>query len=234
MTSRVDTSDALRLNRIATAIVTGNKVVQCTTVVASSAAGDDGGGSGGGGVYKSTALSDGITTSHGQRWPMICGHRGLLLNAPENTLAAFEACLALRVGFEFDVDRTVDGALVCMHDSTVDRTTNGTGVVGELTLAQVQDLDCGSWFDPSFAGQRVPTIAQIFALVAASLRSEPGRAQVILACDIKSNDPTGSLEQELVQLAIAHGVLDQLLFIGRYVHPSTAIMSFLRRSLSHS
>ena len=171
-------------------------------------------------MYKSTALSDGATTSHGQGWPMICGHRGLLLNAPENTLAAFEACLALRVGFEFDVDRTSDGALVCMHDSTVNRTTNGTGAVGELTLAQVQDLDCGMWFDLSFAGQRVPTIAQIFALVAASLRSEPRRAQVILACDIKSNDPTGSLEQELVQLAIAHDVLDQLLFIGRYVFAS--------------
>ena len=92
----------------------------------------------------------------------------------------------------------------------------GTGVVGELTLAQVQDLDCGAWFDASFAGQRVPTIAEIFALVAASLRTDPRRSQVILACDIKSKDPTGSLERDLVQLAIAHGVLDQLLFIGRY------------------
>ena len=135
-------------------------------------------------MYESTALSNGAT-SHRQRWPMICGHRGLLLNAPENTLAAFEACPALRLGFEFDVDRTADGALVCMHDSTVDRTTNGTGVVGNMMLAQVQDLDCGAWFDASFGGQRVPTIAEIFALVAASLRADPKRCQVILACDIK-------------------------------------------------
>ena len=171
---------------------------------------------GGGGVHATSAIAGG-DSGHGGRWPLVCGHRGLLLNAPENTLACFEACLALRIGFEFDVDRTRDGTLVCMHDRTVDRTTDGSGEVGDLTLAQLRELDCGSWYDPSFAGQRVPTIAEIFSLVASSLRAEQGRRQIVLACDIKSQDPTGALEHDLVQLALAHGVLDQLLFIGRAI-----------------
>jgi len=57
--------------------------------------------------------------------PLIVAHRGLLHHAPENTLAYFRACLELRIGFEFDVERTKDGQLVCVHDDTVDRTTNG-------------------------------------------------------------------------------------------------------------
>lgn len=71
------------------------------------------------------------------------GHRGLLFNAPENTLASFAACLALQVGFEFDVDRTADGALVCVHDANVDRTTDGSGTVSDLTLAEIKRLDAG-------------------------------------------------------------------------------------------
>ena len=70
--------------------------------------------------------------------PLIVAHRGLLLHAPENTLANSRACLELRLGFEFDVEKTKDGHLVCIHDGTVDRTTNGTGkevgINGVLTL----------------------------------------------------------------------------------------------------
>ena len=58
--------------------------------------------------------------------PLIVARRGLLLHAPENTLANFRACLELRLGFEFDVERTKDGHLVCIHDGTVDRTTSAS------------------------------------------------------------------------------------------------------------
>ncbi len=84
----------------------------------------------------------------------IVAHRGLLRHAPENTLANFRACLELRLGFEFDVQRTRDGQLVCIHDETADRTTNGTGTVSEMTLEQIRRLDAGKWFDPKFAGKR--------------------------------------------------------------------------------
>src|SRR5205814_4104078 len=82
----------------------------------------------------------------------VVGHRGLLNEAPENTLANFRACLDLRLGFEFDVQRTKDGHLVCLHDSTLDRTTNGQGNVSEHSLDQIREPDAGRWFAPECAG----------------------------------------------------------------------------------
>src|SRR3954447_6438323 len=102
----------------------------------------------------------------GREQTLIVAHRGLLRHAPENTLANFRACLELRLGFEFDVQRTRDGQLVCIHDETVDRTSNGTGTVSELTLEQIRRLDAGKWFDPKFAGEKVPTVEEVLKLVA--------------------------------------------------------------------
>ncbi len=98
--------------------------------------------------------------------PLVVAHRGLMHHAPENTLASFRACLELRLGFEFDVQRTKDGHLVCIHDDTVDRTTDGSGKVSEMTLDEIHRLDAESWFDPKFAGERVPTIEEVLKLVA--------------------------------------------------------------------
>src|SRR3954466_10607294 len=72
--------------------------------------------------------------------PIVVGHRGLMQSAPECTLAGFRACIALRVGFEFDVRRTKDGVLVCLHDATVDRTTDGRGNLNELTYEKLNKL----------------------------------------------------------------------------------------------
>lgn len=74
-------------------------------------------------------------------------HRGGRAHAPENTLAAFERAVALRPdGIEFDVRMSADGVAMVIHDSTVDRTTNGTGVVSSMTCAQLQSLDAGHSF----------------------------------------------------------------------------------------
>lgn len=89
----------------------------------------------------------------------IGGHRGVRELAPENTIAAFEATLTVRADYiENDIRRTKDGALVVLHDDTVDRTTNGHGPVAGMTLAEALELDAGSWFDPRFAGERIPTL----------------------------------------------------------------------------
>src|SRR5262245_1868997 len=110
----------------------------------------------------------------------IVAHRGLAQETPENTLASFRACLDTRVGFEFDVRRTRDGHLVCLHDETLERTTDGRGKVADLTLDEVQRLDAGRWFSPDFAGERVPTITDVLGLVAADSRNH-----VTVAVDIK-------------------------------------------------
>jgi glycerophosphoryl diester phosphodiesterase len=93
---------------------------------------------------------------------MVIAHRGASSYAAENTLAAFD--LALQMGcrhLELDVELTRDGHIVVMHDDTVDRTTNGTGPVGSQTLAELRALDAGAWYGPLFAGERIPTLAEV-------------------------------------------------------------------------
>lgn len=144
--------------------------------------------------------------------PLIVAHRGLLRHAPENTLANFRACLELRLGFEFDVQRTKDGVLVCLHDETVDRTTNGTGAIADLTWHDVRQLDAGNWFDPQFRGERIPSVEQVLTLLV------PYRHQdLLIAVDFKGTD----VERDVVALAERLQVLDRLLFIGRTITGSS-------------
>lgn len=90
--------------------------------------------------------------------PLVLAHRGGAALAPEDTLAAFRNAISMGVDLiELDVQRTQDGHLVVMHDATVDRTTNGTGRVADLTLEQIQALDAGQ-------GERVPTFEEAIAL----------------------------------------------------------------------
>ena len=91
----------------------------------------------------------------------ICAHRGDVEVTPENTISAFLS--AVKKGaqqIEFDVALTKDGKIVVMHDSTVDRTTNGKGRVSDLTFDEIRSLDAGSWFDPKFKGTQVPTLRE--------------------------------------------------------------------------
>jgi glycerophosphoryl diester phosphodiesterase len=95
--------------------------------------------------------------------PVIFGHRGASRFAPENTLAAFDlACQQGADAVEFDVKLTADAQVVIIHDARVDRTTNGSGFVKNLTLTQMQALDAGSSFSEQFAGEPVPTLANLF------------------------------------------------------------------------
>lgn len=89
-------------------------------------------------------------------------HRGASGYAPENTIAAYDLAVKMKSDyFEVDVQRSKDGELVILHDTTVDRTTNGTGKVGDLTLAELKSLDAGSWFSPRFQGEEIPTLEEI-------------------------------------------------------------------------
>lgn len=103
----------------------------------------------------------------------IASHRGGAATAPENTLPAITA--ALDAGFDYvevDVALTADRHPVLMHDKKVDRTTDGHGRLASLTLAEVRELDAGSWFDSAYAGTPVPTFAEFLdALVAADGRA---------------------------------------------------------------
>ena len=103
--------------------------------------------------------------------PLIVAHRGYSALAPENTLAAYRLAIAAGApAAECDVSCTQDGQGVLLHDGTVDRTTDGTGPVTELTLAQVKALDAGSWKGEAFRGERIPTLAETLALTRGKLR----------------------------------------------------------------
>lgn len=98
--------------------------------------------------------------------PLIVAHRGSSAHAPENTLAAFR--LAAEQGahaVELDAKLSADGQVVVIHDKTVDRTTRGTGAIHDLTLAKMKTLDAGSFFGEQFAGERIPTLEEVFAEV---------------------------------------------------------------------
>ncbi|MDW8125856.1 MAG: glycerophosphodiester phosphodiesterase [Geminicoccaceae bacterium] len=115
--------------------------------------------------------------------PRVIAHRGASAAAPENTLAAFR--LAHERGarmVELDARLTRDGVLVAIHDSTLDRTTDGHGRVIETDSATIALLDAGSWFDPAFRGERVPTLEEALALLAnlglavnVELKADPGQ-----------------------------------------------------------
>jgi glycerophosphoryl diester phosphodiesterase len=88
-------------------------------------------------------------------------HRGASGYAPENTIAAFHKAVELKADFfELDVQMSKDGELVLIHDTSVDRTTDGSGEVGDLTFEELRGLDAGSWFSPEYAGEQIPTFGE--------------------------------------------------------------------------
>ena len=91
---------------------------------------------------------------------LVMGHRGLAARYPENTMLSFQKAAELGVdGIEMDLNRTSDGVLVVIHDTTVDRTTNGTGPVLNYTLQELRQLDAG-------AGERITTFAEFLDWIA--------------------------------------------------------------------
>lgn len=134
--------------------------------------------------------------------PLVVAHRGYSAVAPENTLAAFAAALLTDVPYvEIDVRTTIDGVPVIMHDPTVDRTTDGSGEVAQLTLSTVRGLDAGSWFSPGYAGLAVPTLDEVLDLV------RPSRARLLL--EIKR--PSTPEQTKAILTAVAdHGMAERV------------------------
>lgn len=111
-----------------------------------------------------TLLCSGCTKRHTStiKIPMTSGHRGANAIAPENTMASADSCIKYGVDYmECDICISKDSVFYLLHDSTLDRTTNGTGNIGDWMSADIDTLDAGSWFGPEFAGQRVLRFADL-------------------------------------------------------------------------
>jgi glycerophosphoryl diester phosphodiesterase len=128
----------------------------------------------------------------------IIAHRGASGHAPEHTFAAYDRAAAMGADYlEQDLQMTADGALVVLHDETLDRTTDGSGRVDAHTLAEVAALDAGRWFAPEFAGERVPTLDAVL--------SRYGHAQRYY---IETKAPGDGMEEQLVALLDRHGLIE--------------------------
>ena len=148
----------------------------------------------------------------------VIAHRGGSKQAPENTCAAIRAGDGSADRVEFDVRTSADGQLVLMHDETVDRTTDGTGAVSNLTLVQLKALDAGSKFSPVFAGERIPTLAE-------ALRALPRGLPPLLDCKVAAPKAVVDVlraENALDDAIVAYGSWDFLFEVGR-IEPRIAL-----------
>ena len=103
---------------------------------------------------------------------LVASHRGASISAPENTLPALQLAIDSTAAFvETDVQLTADGVPVLMHDWTLERTTTGTGPVWAHTAEQLSLLDAGSWYSQEFAGTKIPTLADLLAILRPSGKS---------------------------------------------------------------
>ena len=137
----------------------------------------------------------------------IIAHRGFSARAPENTIAALT--LALEEGataVEFDLRTSGDGNPVLMHDKTLSRTTNGIGKVEELSLAELAQLDAGSWFNSAFEGERVPSLAEALECLKVQVKT--------IFAELKGEGTTQNL-RNVVSITRAAGLLDKTVFIAK-------------------
>ncbi|MFI9234610.1 glycerophosphodiester phosphodiesterase family protein [Streptomyces cinnamoneus] len=159
--------------------------------------------------------------------PVAIGHRGVPVQAPENTLASIDR--AARLGVEWvenDVQRTKDGALVVMHDTTLERTTDvkrryprrAPWKIADFTLAEIEKLDAGSWYGRRFAGERVPTLGRYLQRV--------DRNGQKLLLEVKAPELYPGIERQMVAELRRAGWLD-----SRHVKSRLVVQSFNASSL---
>ncbi|WP_248928860.1 glycerophosphodiester phosphodiesterase family protein [Paenibacillus hamazuiensis] len=137
---------------------------------------------------------------------VVAAHRGLKCDYPENTLLAFHEALEAGADMlEFDLRLSKDGVVVVIHDETVDRTTNGSGKVGDLTVSELKQLDAGGWFGKPFEGLKIPTFEELCDL----LRAYP---EVLLNVEVKPSPDAQEAVDKAVSMLKEYGYLPRCVF----------------------
>ena len=135
---------------------------------------------------------------------IVAGHRGMMAVYPENTLLSFEQAIALGVDMlEMDINVSRDGELIVMHDLSVDRTTDGSGLIRDLSLKEIKALDAGIKIAPEYRGQRAPTLHEFCQLMVQ-------HPTVLLNVEIK--DRTEECVDKTVKLMDGYGLLPVCVF----------------------
>ena len=154
---------------------------------------------------------------------LLGGHRGNADECPENTLASFRSAIELGVDvIECDVHRAEDGGLAIIHDHLLDRTTNGSGLVRDHTMAELKQFDAGSWKDPRFAGERIPSLEELLALAG---------GKVGVAIEIKNLPlPYRGIEDAVVAAVRNAGMVNDVVVIS-FDHRSVKRVGELERDI---
>ncbi len=158
-------------------------------------------------------------------------HRGGAALAPENTLAAVRNALALGADvIELDLHVSRDGAVVVIHDATLDRTTNGRGFVRDTALADLQRLDAGSWFNARFAGERVPTLREVLEVVRGH-GNERVRLNLETKYDARGPAPPANFEELVLEQVRAAGLSGRAI-VQSFYYPSIVRVKTLDSSMT--
>lgn len=147
-------------------------------------------------------------------------HRGYSVVAPENTLPAY--ILSKKMGFDYvetDVSFTSDGIPVLLHDSTIDRTSNGSGNINELTFNQVRQFDFGSWKSSVYTGTKIPSLEE-FLYLCKSIILHP-------YIELKSGaNYTEAQIQQIVDMVKTYGLKGKVTYISFYIDYLTYVKNY--------
>lgn len=137
--------------------------------------------------------------------PIIFAHRGASAHAPENTLPAFELAVAQGApAIEFDVKLTSDRRVIIIHDHTLRRTTNGSGLVANTSFDALRELDAGFWKDPKYTGAQIPLLEEVLEAVG---------KKVLINIELTNyTTPFDGLPDEVAAIVQKHGLQGQIIF----------------------
>ena len=160
----------------------------------------------------------------------ISAHRGNSLIAPENTLSTFRKTLALGVNFiEIDVRTSSDGALVILHDGTLDRTTNGQGPIKNLTLNEIKKLSAGKGYGQEFANEQIPTLEETAKLIHQWNKKHTQKTFIYVDCKQVAAQPLMDLlkKYKLAEESVFYGN-DSFLMSLKKVYPKAKLLPALK------
>ncbi len=142
--------------------------------------------------------------------PLVIAHRGFSWIAPENTLASYRLAMKTKADMaECDVRLTSDGALVLLHDATLERTAGGKGILREHTFEEIRKLDAGGWKAAEFTGERIPTLQELLEVMKGHMR---------LVIEIKEEQT----ERQVLEAIHAAGVAPEDVMIFSFIRKAVA------------
>jgi len=154
----------------------------------------------------------------------IIAHRGASAYAPENTLAAFRLAIEMNADwFELDCTLTKDDEAIVIHDDEIERTTGVKARVEDLTLAELKALEAGAWFDPQFAGEPIPTLAEALELA---------RGRIGVYVEIKNSADDTALIAQVLRTAAGHETMTldlQMTLMGLVAKSGTRNLALTRQ-----